>query len=57
MTCRPVYGLRPPALDDLGLIGSLREQSARMALRPDVSQNERSKVMGYRHSYAYTGAR
>ena len=34
---RLVYGLRPPALDDLGLIGSLREQSARLALRPDVS--------------------
>ena len=30
-----VYGLRPPALDDLGLVGSLREQSARLALRPD----------------------
>jgi two-component system, NarL family, sensor kinase len=34
---RLVYGLRPPALDDLGLIGSLREQSTRLALRPDVS--------------------
>jgi signal transduction histidine kinase len=33
---RLVYGLRPPALDDLGLIGSLREQSARLALRPDT---------------------
>ena len=32
---RLVYGLRPPALDDLGLIGSLREQSVRLALRPD----------------------
>lgn len=32
---RLVYGLRPPALDDLGLIGSLREQSARLAQRPD----------------------
>jgi two-component system NarL family sensor kinase len=32
---RLVYGLRPPALDDLGLIGSLREQSARLAMRPD----------------------
>jgi len=34
---RLVYGLRPPALDDLGLIGSLRQQSARMAQRPDGS--------------------
>jgi two-component system, NarL family, sensor kinase len=32
---RLVDGLRPPALDDLGLIGSLREQSARLAQRPD----------------------
>ena len=32
---RLVYGLRPPALDDLGLIGSLRQQSARLAQRPD----------------------
>jgi two-component system, NarL family, sensor kinase len=31
---RLVYGLRPPALDDLGLIGSLREQSVRLAVRP-----------------------
>jgi two-component system, NarL family, sensor kinase len=34
---RLVYGLRPPALDDLGLIGSLRQQSARLAQRPDGS--------------------
>ncbi len=34
---RLVYGLRPPALDDLGLLGSLREQSVRLALRPDGS--------------------
>jgi two-component system, NarL family, sensor kinase len=34
---RLVYGLRPPALDDLGLIGSLREQTARLALRPGGS--------------------
>jgi two-component system, NarL family, sensor kinase len=32
---RLVYGLRPPALDDLGLIGSLRQQSARLAQRSD----------------------
>jgi signal transduction histidine kinase len=32
---RLVFGLRPPALDDLGLIGSLRQQSARLAQRPD----------------------
>jgi two-component system, NarL family, sensor kinase len=32
---RLVDGLRPPALDDLGLIGSLRQQSARLAQRPD----------------------
>jgi two-component system, NarL family, sensor kinase len=32
---RLVYGLRPPALDDLGLVGSLREQAAGLALRPD----------------------
>jgi two-component system NarL family sensor kinase len=32
---RLVDGLRPPALDDLGLIGSLREQSVRLAQRPD----------------------
>jgi two-component system, NarL family, sensor kinase len=32
---RLVYGLRPPALDDLGLIESLRQQSARLAQRPD----------------------
>jgi signal transduction histidine kinase len=32
---RLVYGLRPPSLDDLGLIGSLRQQSARLAQRPD----------------------
>ena len=32
---RLVYGLRPPALDDLGLVGSLREQTVRLALRPD----------------------
>jgi len=32
---RLVYGLRPPALDDLGLIGSLRQQSARLAQRAD----------------------
>lgn len=34
---RLVFGLRPPALDDLGLIGSLRQQSARLAQRPDGS--------------------
>jgi signal transduction histidine kinase len=34
---RLVYGLRPPALDDLGLIGSLRQQSARLAQRADGS--------------------
>ena len=34
---RLVYGLRPPALDDLGLIGSLRQQSDRLAQRPDGS--------------------
>jgi two-component system, NarL family, sensor kinase len=32
---RLVYDLRPPALDDLGLVGALREQSARLAQRPD----------------------
>ncbi len=32
---RLVYGLRPPALDDLGLIGSLRQQCARLAQRAD----------------------
>ena len=32
---RLVYGLRPPALDDLGLVGSLRQQSARLAQRGD----------------------
>ncbi len=32
-----VYGLRPPALDDLGLIGSLRQQSDRLASRPGGS--------------------
>jgi signal transduction histidine kinase len=32
---RLVYGLRPPALDDLGLIGSVRQLSARLAARPD----------------------
>ena len=32
---RLVYGLRPPALDDLGLVESLRQQSARLAQRPD----------------------
>lgn len=32
---RLVYGLRPPALDDLGLIGSLRQQSVRLAQQPD----------------------
>lgn len=35
---RLVYGLRPPALDDLGLIGSLRQQSVRLAQRPDGSR-------------------
>jgi len=34
---RLVYGLRPPALDDLGLIGSLRQQTDRLAQRPDGS--------------------
>ncbi len=28
---RVVYGLRPPALDDLGLVGALREQASRYA--------------------------
>jgi DNA-binding NarL/FixJ family response regulator/signal transduction histidine kinase len=32
---RLVYDLRPPALDDLGLIGSVRQQSALLAQRPD----------------------
>jgi two-component system, NarL family, sensor kinase len=32
---RLVYGLRPPSLDDLGLIGSLRQQSDRLAQRPN----------------------
>jgi two-component system, NarL family, sensor kinase len=32
---RLVEGLRPPALDDLGLIEALRQQSARLAQRPD----------------------
>ncbi len=32
---RLVYDLRPPALDDLGLVGALREQSGRLAQRPD----------------------
>jgi len=31
---RLVYDLRPPALDDLGLIGSVRQQSARLTRRP-----------------------
>ncbi len=31
---RLVYALRPPALDDLGLIGSLRQQSARLDAGP-----------------------
>ena len=34
---RLVNGLRPPALDDLGLIGSLRQQTDRLAQRPDGS--------------------
>jgi two-component system NarL family sensor kinase len=34
---RLVNNLRPPALDDLGLIGALREQSDRLAQRPDGS--------------------
>ncbi|MGI5288425.1 sensor histidine kinase [Nonomuraea polychroma] len=32
---RLVYGLRPPALDDLGLVGALRQQAERLSL--DVS--------------------
>ena len=32
---RLVYDLRPPALDDLGLVGAVREQSGRLAQRPD----------------------
>ncbi|MFE1797686.1 sensor histidine kinase [Streptomyces sp. NPDC059517] len=32
---RLVDGLRPPALDQLGLIGALRERSAQLAWRPD----------------------
>jgi two-component system, NarL family, sensor kinase len=35
---RLVYGLRPPALDDLGLVGSLREHTMRSALRADASR-------------------
>jgi two-component system, NarL family, sensor kinase len=35
---RLVYGLRPPALDDLGLVGSLREHALRSALRADASR-------------------
>jgi two-component system, NarL family, sensor kinase len=31
---RIVYGLRPPALDELGLAGALREQMARLERRP-----------------------
>jgi two-component system, NarL family, sensor kinase len=34
---RLVHGLRPPALDDLGLIGSLRQQSASLTPRSDGS--------------------
>jgi two-component system, NarL family, sensor kinase len=34
---RLVYDLRPPALDDLGLIGSVRQQAVRLAQRPDGS--------------------
>jgi two-component system NarL family sensor kinase len=34
---RLVYGLRPPALDDLGLLGSLRQQSDHL-LRPGDSE-------------------
>jgi two-component system, NarL family, sensor kinase len=30
-----IYGLRPPAIDDLGLIGSLRQQSTSLAQRPN----------------------
>jgi signal transduction histidine kinase len=29
---RVIYGLRPPALDDLGLVGALREQANRLVL-------------------------
>ena len=33
---RLVYDLRPPALDELGLVGALRQQAARFALSPDA---------------------
>lgn len=32
---RLVYNLRPPALDELGLVGALRQQAANYALAPD----------------------
>ena len=34
---RVVHGLRPPSLDELGLVGALRQHAARLALRPDGS--------------------
>ncbi len=33
---RLVYDLRPPALDELGLVGALRQQAARFALSPEA---------------------
>jgi two-component system, NarL family, sensor kinase len=35
---RLVYDLRPPALDDLGLVGALRQQAARFSLAPDTPE-------------------
>lgn len=35
---RLVYDLRPPALDELGLVGALRQQAARFALSPDAPE-------------------
>ena len=35
---RVVYELRPPALDELGLVGALREQAARLSLGDDGTE-------------------
>jgi signal transduction histidine kinase len=46
---RLVYGLRPPALDELGLVGALRQQATMFALAPtgpDVLVTARSDLDG-----------
>ncbi len=45
---RLVYGLRPPALDDLGLVAAIREQAATHGRLREGASNGRETGLGFR---------